>query len=364
MKLSINKNIKFGLITVSIVIIMIFSYMIYDGVSNPGIKEKTIPVYSYENKGTINYEVVLKPNDLYTESRLGEGQLYITEFVDYIDTNMTYEFNGERDAEIKGSYEITAKVRGYIGEGEKTTNIWEKDFPIKQLKQFTGKDGKASVDEKIKLNITEYNLFAQNIKEASKINCQTSLTLYMNITLEGTTDKGSIEEFISPSIIVPLDNLMFEIAGSNIADRSGAIEETVNELLPVNKNQITAYTIIVAVMIIALIILIFFTTSVNVKAPMEKELGIIFRKYGERMVALNLDIDVQDAIAVKAFEDLIKISDEIGKPILYRYSEDYKELNKFYVRNEDEAFVFSLKYLADSGQAEDTKILSQDDTTV
>ncbi|HCX61398.1 MAG TPA: hypothetical protein DHU59_03060, partial [Clostridiales bacterium] len=286
--------------------------------------------------------------------------LYITEFVDYIDADLKYEFTGERDAEIKGNYDITAKVKGYIGDGEKITNIWEKDFPIKQVKEFNNKDGKVSINEKINLNIDEYNLFVKDITETSKINCQTSLTLSMNINLEGTTDRGNIEEIMSPSITIPLDVPMFEITGNNI-DKPGAIEETVNELLPVNKSQVISYAVILSVFVIALIILIFFTAASPVKDSLEKALGKIFKKHGERLVALGSDIDIRDAIVVKSIEDLIKISDEIGKPILYKYSENYKEINKFYVSNEDEAFVFSLEHLTDT-EIEDTENIIQNNT--
>ncbi|NYB74274.1 DUF5305 domain-containing protein [Sedimentibacter hydroxybenzoicus DSM 7310] len=362
MKFKIKKKIRLGLIAITVISIMIFAYLVYNEAYNPGFEEKKIPSYSYDNKGSINYEIYLKPNNLYTEDKLGEGKLYITEFVDYIDTDLKYEFTGERDAEINGNYDITAKVKGYMGDGEKITNIWEKDFPIKQVKEFNNKDGKVSINEKVNLNIDEYNLFVQDIKEASKINCQASLTLSMNVNLEGTTDKGSIEEIMSPSITIPLDVQMFEITGNNIIDKPAAIEETVDEPLPVNKSRIIGYAVILAVFVIALIILIFFTAVSPVKDSLEKALGKIFKKHGERLVALDSDIDIQDAITVKTINDLVKISDEIGKPILYKYSDDYKEINKFYVSNEDEAFVFSLEYLIDVEQIEETENTSSDNT--
>lgn len=362
MKFKINKRIRLGLIAVAAVAAMIFSYFIYSEAYNPGVEQKTIPVYSYDSKGSINYEIDLKPNNLYTDSRLGEGKLYITEFVDYIDTNLKYEFTGEREAEIKGSYDITAKVSGYAGEGEKTANIWEKDFPIKKTKEFTSADGKLSINENVKLNINEYNAFVQNIKETSKINCQTSLTLSLNINLEGTTDKGNIEEIMSPGITIPLDTLLFEITGNNNIDRPGAIEETVDEPLPANKNKMAGYSVILSILVIVMIILMFFTTTSPPRDSLEKELGKIFKRHGERLVALNSDIDVHGAAVVKSFDDLVRISDEIGRPILYRYSDNYKEINKFYVYNEADSFVFNLEYSADAQKIKNSEDTAQDNT--
>jgi hypothetical protein len=355
MKLKLNKNIRLGLTVIVIITIIIFSYLIYSEAYNPGFEENTSPVYSYDSKGSIKYAVYLKPNNLYTHNRLEEGQLYITEFIDYIDTNIKYEFIGEREAEIKGNYNIIAKVKGFTGEEENIINVWEKDFFIIQYKQINTNTGKVSIIENLKLNLNEYNTFVKEIKEATKINCQTALILSMNINIKGTTDKGPIEVFSSPDLVIPLEVTMFEISGNNIIDQPGAIEETVQERLPLNKNQLISYGTILFILIIALIFLIFFTIIAPKKNLIEKEIKRIFKKHGDRLVALNSDIDVKKAIIVKSIEDLVKLSDDIEKPILYRYRADYKEINKFYVIHEDNNFVFDFKYLKVFKQIEETE---------
>lgn len=354
MKIKINKNIRLGLIIVFAILILFITYLIYNKAYNPGFEEQKYPVYSYINKGSINYLVYLKPNNLYTGMVMEEGKLYITEFVDYLDTNLKYEFNGDTAADIKGKYNIVAKVQGFTGEGEKIVNIWDKDFYVVPYKSISSNDGKVSINEKIKLNLNDYNTFVKEIKESSKINCQTTLTLSMNVDLTGVTDKGSIEESVSPSLVIPLDVAMFQIVGNNIVDKSGTIEETIQVQIPVNKSQVIIYGIILFFLVIALIILIFFTQLAPVKDPMEKMLKKIFKKHGDRLVALNSNIEINDSIIVRSINDLVKIADEIGKPILYRYSEDYKEINKLYVSNKDEIFILDLGYLITTKQIEDT----------
>jgi hypothetical protein len=362
MKLKINKNIRLGLTVIVIIAILIFSYLIYKEAYNPGFEEQTRAVYSYKNIGSINYSVYLKPNNLYTQSRLEEGKLYITEFIDYIDINFNYEFTGDRAADIKGDYSITAKVKGFTGGGEGVTNIWERDFPIVQHNRINTNDANVSINENVKLNLNEYIAFAREIKEATKISSQTTLTLSMNVNIKGTTDKGDFEELIIPNLVIPLDVMMFEITGDNIIDKPGAIEENIQVQQAVNKNLIIVYGIILFVFVIALIILIFFTAVAPIKDPIEKEIDRIFKKHGDRLVALNSDIDIKKAIVVKSIEDLVKISDDIEKPILYRYRVDYKEINKFYVIHNDNNFVFDLKYLKIFEQIEDAENKASDDT--
>ncbi len=344
MKIKINKNLKIALISVITTSIFLTIFLIYNIASNPGFEEQKNPVYIYTNKGSINYLVYLKPNNLYTGKFIDEGKLYITEFVDYLDTSLKYEFAGDRAADISGKYNVIAKVQGFIGEGDKLINIWEKDFYLIPYKSISSNDGIVSINEKIKLNLNDYNTFVQRIKEASKINCNTTLTLSMNVDLTGVTDKGPIEESISPNLVIPLDASMFEITGDGIVDKPGTIEETVQVQLSINKKQVIIYGIILFILVTALIILIFFTQLAPIKHPMEKMLKKIFKKHGDRLVALNTDMAIEDSIIVKSIEDLVKIADEIGKPILYKYNDNYKEINKFYVSNDDEIFLFKLEY--------------------
>lgn len=360
MKLKVNKNIRLGLIIIVAITTTIFSYLIYKAVYNPSFEEQTISLYNYNNKGLINYEVFLKPNNLYKHNKLGEGELYITEFVDYINANLNYEFIGEREAEIKGDYNIIAKVKGLTGEGDKITNIWEKDFPVTQYKRINTIGDKVLINENVKLNLREYNTFVKEIKEVTKINCETVLILSMNINLSGTTDRGTFEDSISPNLIIPLDATMFEITRNNIIDEPGAIEEIIRVRLPVNRNLIIGYGITLSILVISILFLIFFTEQKPNIDPLKKEINKIFNKHGDRLVSLSSDVLIKDSINVKSIEDLVKISDEIGKPILYRYNEDYKEINKFYILSDNEVFVFDLKCLQDLEQIYNTKVSHSD----
>lgn len=344
MKLKINKKLKIALISLLTIIILFTSYLLYKELNTPIFKEQKNPVYTYSNKSSINYEVFLRPNKLYETSTLGEGKLYITEFIDHIKTDLNYEFIGERIAEISGSYDIVAKVQGYSEEREKTINIWERDFPIVSNKRFNTKENTIAVNEKVSINLEEYNAFAKEIIETSKINCQTSLNIIMNVDLEGNTDRGPIEETISTSLVIPLNVLMFEITGNASIDKPGAIEETIKIQLPINKNKVIMFGIIIGILLIALIYLSFFTVPAPVKDPLEKELGRIFKKHGDRIVALNNDIEIKDINLnfVKSFEDLLRIADEVNKPILYKYSKDYKEISKFYIAIEDGVYILDL----------------------
>lgn len=343
MKFKIKKKIRMGLISILVILIALISYLLFNEINNPGVEEQEKSIYEYSNKATANYKVHLKPNNLYKGTTMEEGQMYITEFVDQISTNFNYNLTGESPAEITGKYSVSAQVSGFINEGEKKINVWVKDFPLIVNKNIISSDGTLTIKENIKLNLNEYNTFVTEIKEASKLTVQSVLTLKMDVEVKGTTEKGTFEEMVSPNLTIPLNVSMFEISGNSNVDNPGSIDETIMVQLPVDKKQVILYGVILGILCVLAIFMLVFTKGITAIDPLEKELKKIIKKHGDRLVALIYDIDVTSNRSVRSFEDLVRISDEMGKPILYKYNENFREIEKFYVTNEDEIYMFDLK---------------------
>ncbi|WFA08268.1 DUF5305 domain-containing protein [Tissierella sp. Yu-01] len=342
MKLKINKKLRLAIISILTILILLNTFLLFKEVRYPSFEQQKSKLYDYNNNGTVNYTIYLKPNKLYEGNSLGEGMLYITEFVDSINANFSYEFAGKGITQLEGTYNIIGKVKGFKEEREQIINIWEKDYELVKNKKFNTSNETYTLNENISINIEEYNTFVEEIIESSKINCDTSITLLMDINVTGTTDKGTFEENITPNIVIPLNTLMFEITTNNV-EKPGAIEETIQVQLPVNKNQVIFYGVIIGICILGLIFLIFFTETAPKKDPLEKELNKILKKHGDRLVALNSDVELKDAKYVRTIDDLVRFADEVERPILYKYSEDYNEINIFYVANGDEVYVFDIE---------------------
>ena len=84
MKFSINQRLKIALIVVLVFAIGGTSFLLYRAVKHPGFEEQNVPIYSYNNKATVDFMVYFKPNELYNTKSMNKDQIYITEFVDHI----------------------------------------------------------------------------------------------------------------------------------------------------------------------------------------------------------------------------------------------------------------------------------------
>ena len=361
-KLNINKSAKITFVLVNLVLIGLISFFLYNNIYHPGIEEKKVALYKYNNQASINHEVFLKPNLLYDSKSLGPGIVYITEIVDYIDATFNYRFQGERAAELKADYEILAVIEGYQGQEETYKTIWKKGYVLLPKVSIGAKNKDIVIKETIPINLAEYNNFVKEVLKSIKISSNVKLSIMMNINIKANTDKGLIEEKLSPNIIIPLETNYFEITGDLLLDKPGSIEETKQVQLPVNQSKVMGYGILVGLLFIILIFLLFFTKGIVITEPLKKQLNKIFKAHGSRLVAINNEIGTSFGMyyKVKSIEDLVRIADELGKPIMYKYSNDSKEITNFYIHDDKSMYSFNLKDLLadlDADKLEAEKII-------
>jgi len=345
MKEKINHKLRVFLIALSAVLLITFSTFLFCTWKYPGTVEEKITKYQYTQKANVDYEVVLKPNIVYDEKTLDMGQVYVTNFVDHINTTVNYKFSGDREANIKGNYSVIAKVQAIQKEGKDVKIAWSKDFVVVPLKTFNVENKEINLNEQIPINLNTYAKFAERVKKTTGIMSNIIMTIDWDIKAEVETDEGVIKEELSPNLVLPLGTNSFEIEGELTKEKEGAIEEVLRSTVPMNMNKVGFFGAGIGISIITLVFLIFFVKGY---APTfyEKEVKQIFKKHGEKLVALDNEITInqEGLISVKSIEDLVRIADEICKPIYYKNvgKNDKKGLS-YYVISDSRMFSFKLK---------------------
>lgn len=346
MRIKLHKYLRFMLIILSVVIFAVASVMLYRELKVPKFTEEKVTLYKSNHKTDAKYQVFLKPNILYDKNNLEEEQLYLTEFVDSIQTNFQYQFTGEADAEVIGDYAVIAAVEGYVTEEEKIKTIWKKEFVLSPKTEFKTSDKKITIKKDVSLKLEEYNTFVEQVAEASKVDASTKLSLFMNINSKASTDKGEVVEKFTPQLVIPLGSSNFEIIKSGVGEKPGILEETKKIQLPPNEMMINLYGAALGFAIILLSSLIGFTTNAQ-EDPFTKKIKKIFKKHGNRLVALNAEVAVTcEAFSeVKSMDDLVRVADELGKPILYQYWEEPKNITQFCVYDDTCTYAYHIKDL-------------------
>jgi len=358
-KRQLSKNLRLGSIILCIAIIGVLITLSYNTYKYPGSNETKASLYKYASQANVNYEVLLKPNSLYDVKNLGEDQVYLSNLVESIDTTYVYGFTGERAAEIKGTYEIHAVIEGYSGEGDKLTTLWKKEIPLVAITSFEAKDSKFLITKKIPITLIDYNNIAKKILDETKVTAQTKVTTFMNVELSAKTDQGVIDKKSTSSLEIPLSGTYFKIIKKQIESKPEALEKVNKVQRPIDIKLLTMVGTGIAISLVALLILLFGTNNLEVDT-FTKKLKKIFKKYGTRLVALNSEIvagyDLQSN--VHSMEDLVRISDEIGKPIIYKHSDHYMDNLTFWVMDEDIGYVYELEQTESSGHSLRERVLT------
>lgn len=344
-KLKINKVLKIISIVAAVVMLCALSFLLYKEAKIPEIEEKKVTVYSYKHKSSTDYQVLLKPNSLYSSPTLNEGQFYIANYVDQIQNTFNYEFKGDRPANIKGSYEIAAVVEGYTIVEKEHITVWEKKYTLVPKTDFEANSDVFSISETVSIDLDEYNDFVAMIVKESNVSIPMQLNLYMDVRLKADTAKGSAEVQNTPGIVVPLDARYFLITESDDQEIPGSIEETQRLQLPPDILKIRIFISGIAVLLIVLTGLVFFTEAIR-KSPFTIKLEKIFKHHGSRLVALSSELlaeAIENCSIVRSIEDLVRVADEIGRPIMYEYSEEYRNMYHFYVIDEKRTYVYILR---------------------
>lgn len=340
----INRYLKLASIIVISIAIIVFIVLLVIGIRKHKYIENKVPFYTYTHKGVVNYSVDLLPNIIYSQKSLGENGVYVTDFVDNINTNFKYEYKGDSPAKIKGKYNVVAVVEGLLGNEKATKPAWKKEFILQPDTAFEGKEKSAAVEKQLNIKLSTYNDFIQQVTAASKINFETRLTIYWNLSVNVESEKGVVNEQLVSTMEIPPTSKYFEIKGNLQQMKNGKIEGVEKVISPSFYRRVNLYGALILVSTIALIFVIVFTYPEVAADPSQTKLRQILSKYGERIVNLggNINLRSEKQILVQDMEDLIRVADDISKPVLYKKVLELSEKPTFYAIDENVVYVYEL----------------------
>jgi hypothetical protein len=336
-KIKIHRDARRTIIAVLALLIIFSSYTAFSAYQQPTTKEKLVPTYAYTHTGIFDYTIHIKNNSLFASKILKPGQGTIfKKLVDHINISFTYEFMSTRVSQVSGSYEITAEVQ---------TNYWTKEFPIIRSKKFEGNTTQTTNSETFPLNVTTYEKYIETINEQTGVAAtETMLTIKCTVFLSATSNEDEVNEIFTHSIQIPLGNNVITLEGELSKTQNGQKETTEEEYLPGVTSQRSNWTASSAVFIVLLIGVVLLTKSdmESLKSP-SRHLKKIKRKYGEWIV----DVDTPpsrsigaEKVETSSFDDLLKISEELGKPIIHH--ENKEKNHTFYVLEETVHYTYTI----------------------
>ena len=121
----------------------------------------------------------------------------------------------------------------------------------------------------------------------------------------------------------------------------GSVTETEEIILPVDRTKLAFLIVLMLLCIAAIPILLFVIKEPDELTMLRKKNNGLIKNYGSRMVAMKEipDIEFSRYYQVYSIKDMIKIADEVQKPILYVPDENTAvRNNELFIINENSLY--------------------------
>lgn len=356
-KLRMNQYLRKGLVVGASILSMVGIILMIKEYRSEHVEEQSKTVYEYTIKDDVKYSVHVKPNLLYEEAILGEGEMYLTEFVDYITADFTSDFSGTQIVDIEGSYGVSAEIIGYTIKQEEKQIVWRKLLELSPTEKFKKNVDRQAIRKQVRVNFPEYNDFAKAVLEASKVNLDVELVVTFLGNKNFSIPHKPFSKELKTALVMPLNKGYFSITKEGVEEKADKVQETIEVPIPIEKGWMMMCVWLVAIGIIGAVCLLLFTDPFNEEDLYKKKIKTILNEHGSRMVAveeMKLKKDLE-LCGITSIEDLIKLADELELPVFYEKKEELLDIDTFYVKTVGELYSYVIKRNTDIFPIEEVK---------
>lgn len=319
--------LAFSLLTLSSALAMYFTR------ESPMEEERFITLCNYEHIGGYNYTAELGPNVLYNKTTLrpGEGRLY-TEMVQNLSIAFQYIFTCDHRANVTCNYSV--------GMDLESASNWTKHFAIAPWRTMKS-TGNANYSVSAQVNLTWFKELIDVIgKETGATATEYILKITPRTHITADTDFGPIDEWFLPTMEVRFSYRTLEGDYISIEGlehwKPGKIGRT--EVVQQEGSPVRRYASYAAFATSLTALLLTIRALVRMRRPEKPPVEDMIKPYREIIAGVSGKPSYRrnrTVIEMRSLDDLVKVSDELRKPILLEEkpasSPEEKPTHLFYV---------------------------------
>jgi hypothetical protein len=310
------------------------------------VKAVLDPTGGIEARGTFDYTIYLEENSLYKTDTLkppaatpyvspqpktlGVGPVIPYELVDRMDTSYHYDFRASRPlTELTQEVTITATLDN--------PEFWSKTFV---LVPSTRQPDSLQVD--FPVDIVYLNELLTAIREETGSAGEAySLIIEAFVHVTAQTDIGPIDEIFTQTLSTELGGGTLIWNEELEMTQEGAITTTYiipnpNRYLGLSVDGVKTTSLVLGIIFLIIFIasLVFYQKTKPPKLPLfEKAALAVGKKYADRIAQASSQTPLVDEkiISLGSIEDLVKVADELGKPIMHQPPTATEKWHTYYV---------------------------------
>lgn len=320
-KIKMRKSTRYFYIALASILFAISTVILFGNLFGGKTDKTKEEIYSYTNNFNYDYKVNLTENKYIDETTLDMSEsAYITDLMDNIDLNLNYSYHADEKSTIKYTYSIKAVLNGvYTKDGEEQ-KIWTKEQVLKEPTENTVIDKNFEIKENLLLNLKDQNQLVKDFEQEIAISIDATYNLVLDVQTNTQINGQQVDNHYISTVSIDLGKKTTTISGENNKSDTQYISKEIEQT-----SETSIFTKVVGIIMLVVSICIFRYIFVKT-VPMNKtrnefrlELNRILRLCQDKIVQVssNLEVDTTNVIDVRDFGEIVKVSEELFKPILY-----------------------------------------------
>ena len=295
---------------------------------------------SYTEQSTVDFRVYLGENNFFETEYLGKGMQYIASLINYVDIDFEYNFSANEEIDLEYTYHIEANVKVFE-RGRPNHIIFERrERLLEDVLVREQNTGEFRIAENVRIDYKKYNNLIKGFKTEFNLLAES----YLQVTLHVNVNSEEVNTANNMNITIPLAQKTINIERAyteiNSSGEGGTVRTGVNRMLR------NASLIFAGLFVVMVINTNRFISRADVgKTPYQRRLEKILKNYDRVVVKLKKSISIsenEEIIEVLDFEELLGMSDRLGKSILFMET-DEKEKGWFIIKNGTEIYRYVLE---------------------
>lgn len=326
-KNKIRKSTKYFGIFISIVLLIISLASFITNISNENMKTRTKEIYKYTNKFNYDYKVNLIDNKYISEDGTDKTIAYVTDLIDTTDLTLNYTYTADKTSNLEYKYSIIGKLQAvYTKDGDEQKIIDTEETLLEEKNNLVTSD-KIEINEVLNLDLKEKNNLLEEFKQEMGMSIEAKYSVILKVEVHTNIEDKQVDVNYQTPIELDLAEKTTKIAGENNKENTSYISKEYN-VDGENNIPIIIVDIIIIIICIAVLRYLMKTRTVNiVKNEFRLELNRILKICQDKIVKVSNKPhdDPKNIVFVKDFGEIVKVSEELFKPILYYFDNQNQE---------------------------------------
>ena len=314
---------------IALVLFAISSSFLYKSYFMKRADKVTKEIFNYKNEFKANYSVNIKPNKFVEEESLPMNQTYVTALMDSVNMDLSYGYTSSEKGHTEYEYNVVGILQAKYDKSGTDYEVWNKEFELKDKKFSSTDENKFTIKENVIIDVKTYNSEVNEFKQTLGMDVDAKLIVKLIVKTTTTVDNKEVFNTYTSNVEIELGEKVTNITGNLIDEQPGYIVKDTIEKTSGNKILVSIINIpLLLVSIYVMYYITFKTKSAhNIKNTYKLELNKILRACQDKIVSISKapNINEETVVEVKEFGELIKLSEELFKPILYWPLQDKQE---------------------------------------